>query len=61
MRLDGRRIVDSDDHVPKNVGRLLGVGVFRGESEDMSDHYLVERKVKVGMRGNELRKLGGLY
>lgn len=28
--------------VPRNVGRMLGMGGFRGESESMPNHYLVD-------------------
>lgn len=44
--------------VPKNVGRRLSdVRVFRWMSEGMSD-YLVEGKLKVGMRRKRAKQTG---
>ena len=57
MRVAGGRMVERAlmDYVlvPKRMlGRLLDVHVFRGEAGGMSDHYLVQGKLKVaGVRG----------
>ena len=45
--------------VSRNViGRLLDVRVLRGEGEGMSDHFLVEGKLRVGTRWVKTRQVG---
>ena len=63
VRQEDGRVVDRAlmDYVvvSRNViGRLLDVRVLRGESGGMSDHYLVEGKLKVGMRWRRARQTG---
>ena len=43
----------------KVSGRVLDVNVFRGESSDISDHYLVEGKLRVVGRWRKQRRSGG--
>ena len=62
VRVDGGRVVDRAvmDYVlvSKSLkGRLLDVHVYRGEGRGMSDHFLVEGRLKVvnGWKRNERR------
>ena len=55
MRNDNERVVDRAmmDYVVvlrKVIGRLLNVRALRGEEGGMSDHFLVEGKLRVSMR-----------
>lgn len=40
------------------ISQLLDVTVLRGEGRGMSDHFLVEGKLKVGMKWSKVRQRG---